>query len=749
MKLFIVPYRKAKTHHFELTILMSFKNSTASASPFKAQPFDNQLSPVSLIEVHEKVRGLRQMDAKLASKKISEATQATSINTIIEQGCETIRHIEEHIEGLFETLAISHTTTNDEPFGTRMVSHYVSLYYQVLDTILIGSWRHWLETLALTKNPQQRIESFFTSLAHSTSLKMYFLRTAIKCFTYAPILKRYCLDLFFSEIQTLSGDSPKAHSPLNCPFPMILGTILQEHAHSEESLNSILNEIARRVISSEIIKQGLETIVPFLEAKINNNHDTHLLIAPFDAWNLAVKLGASCDLGDFEAVESLVKYIKHRILPIYCETTYVTAKDESLRITAPNANLLFHGLGGGAIEGTIAVTPPRNNSIVALIPANRIIFSHSFFFSREIPEVYEDALLAFIPCESLHSSQPLACQPQTLALVPFLSQYIFHPTIAASPHLWLPQSRHLFTPTVSNTLRQELKCRFSSTITVDEDITTYGSPAGLHDRVIIPDSVCPLEAIAYGWSAKAPELVYESQMENITSKDCKARKVGKIRAQRKFRSLAKRQLNKKSTIETILGMCDISQEIRSLISNFLYRYTLKTLQETIQYKVELLKNRPDFTEQDFLTSIDCYVESSPPFNFDQNLRMFVLGRNFPELRINKHDGDIFDLSALLFKAPERFITFYAERNSLDGDLLNTCKNLQFITEPSSTILSLWNTVLDADSHCIFPQQKNAINATIQKILRPLSEYLIHYGFSFEGGVLLAAKALGLISPPNL
>jgi hypothetical protein len=282
-------------------------------------------------------------------------------------------------------------------------------------------------------------------------------------------------------------------------------------------------------------------------------------------------------------------------------------------------------------------------------------------------------------------------------------------------------------------------------MTIDEDITTFGSPAGVHDRVVVPDSVSPLEAIAYGWSAKAPELVYESQMANITSRDLEARKVGKIRAQRRFRSLAKRQVNKKSTIEDILGTCSISQEIRSLISHFLYRYTLKTLQDTIQNREELFKTRSDFTEQNFLTSINCYVESSPPFNFDQNLRLFVLGRNFPKYRTNNQDGDIFDLSALLYKSPKRFITFYAERNSLNIDLLNTCKDLRFISEPSSNILNLWDTALDADIHCIYPNQKNALNANIQKILRPLSEYLIHHGFSFEGGVLLASKALGLIT----
>lgn len=725
---------------------MSFENNSASSvSSFSTQPFEDRQSPISLIEVHAKVRRLRQLDSKIVAEKLSEPRHTPPTNIIIERGCETIRQIEQQIEGLFEALTISPPPADAEPFTTRMVSHYASLYYQVLDSILTGAWKHWLESLTLTKNPQQHIELFFSSLKGSISLKLCFLRTAIQCFSYAPILKRYCIDLFFSEIRALSESLPQTHNPLHCPLSMIVGTILQEHAHSEESLNSILNEIGQGVLPSEIIKKGLQTIAPYLEAKINNRPDTELIISPLDAWTLGVKLGASCDLGDFEAIESLVQYLKHRIIPVYCEAALIEEKDESFRIISPSAHLLFHGLGGGAIEGRITVPQPQTESILVLMPANAMIFSHSFFFSREIPKVYENALLGFIPCESLQSNQPCLCQPQTSNLVPMRSQYISNPEITPSQHIWLPQSRHLFTPTVSNTLRQELKCRFSTNMTIQEDITTYGSPAGVHDRVVVPDSVSPLEAIAYGWSAKAPELVYQSQIQDISSKDFEARKIGKIRAQRRFRSLAKRQVNKKNTIEAILATCNINQEIRSLISHFLYRYTLNTLQETAKNRDELLKIRPNFTEQNFLTLINCYVDSSPPFNFDQNLRLLILGHNFPDCCTNEQDGQVFDLSALLYKAPKRFVNFYTERSALNPNLLNTCQELKFTSQPSSNILNLWNAALDAEIHCIYPDQKNAVNATIQKILRPLSEYLIHYGFSFDGGVLLAAKALGLIT----
>jgi hypothetical protein len=725
---------------------MSFENNSASIAPFfSTQPFEDRQSPLSLIEVHAKVRRLRQLDSGFVAEKLSSDRHTASTNTIIERGCETIRQIEQQIEGLFEALHLSPPPVHVEPFTTRMVSHYVSLYYQVLDNILTGAWRRWLGSLTQTKNPQERIELFFSSLKGSNSLKMSFLRTAIQCYSFTPILKRYCVDLFFSEIRALSECPPQSHNPLNCPLPIMVGTILQEHAHSEESLNSILNEIGRGILPSEIIKKSLQTIAPYLEAKINNHPDTQPILAPFDSWTLAVKLGASCDLGDFEAVESLVKYLRYRTIPVYCEKSLTEEKNDLFRILAPNAHLLFHGLGGGSIEVKLAVSAPETESVLIFLPASSLIFSHAFFLSQEIPEGYSNLLLGFIPCESLQSDHPCTCQPQTSALVPTLSQFISTPVMVPSQYLWLPQGRHLFTPTVSNTLRQELKYRFSANLTIHEDITTYGSPAGIHDRVIVPDSVTPLEAIAYSWSAKAPELVYESQIQNISSRDFEARKIGKIRAQRRFRSLAKRQVNKKNTIEAILGTCNINQEIRSLISHFLYRYTLKTLQESAGNREVLREIRPTFTEEDFLTAINCYVDSSPPFNFDQNLRLFVLGHNFPNYRMNQHEGNIFDLSALLFKAPKRFINFYAERAALDPDLLNTCKDLKFISEPSSNILSLWNTALDADIHCIYPDQKDAVNASVQKILRPLSEYLIHYGFSFDGGVLLAAKALGLVT----
>lgn len=725
---------------------MSFENNSASSAlSFSIQPLEDRQSPLSLIEVHAKVRKLRQLDSRIVAEKISDPRHTNSTNSIIEKGCETIRQIEREIEGLFEALVVTPPPADTEPFTTRMVSHYVSLYYQVLDNVLTGAWRRWLESLTQTKSPQQRIESFFSSLKGSVSLKMCFLRTAIQCFAYAPILKKYCIDLFFSEIRAHAEGLLQPNNPLYCPSSMIVGTLLQEHAHTEESLNSILNEIGHGLLPSEIVKGGLQTIAPYLEAKINNNPDTHLLLTPFDAWTLAVKLGASCDLGDFEAIESLVKYLKHRTVPVYCDTSLIEKKDDSFRIMAPNAHLLFNGLGGGSLEGRIAVSPPERESILVFIPASSIILSHSFFFSRTIPEAHENPLLGFIPCESLLVSEPCICQPQTSALVPMLHQLVANPVIVPSQHLWLPQTRHLFAPTVSNTVRQELKCRFSATMEIQEDITTYGSPAGVHDRVVVPDSVSPLEAIAYGWSAKVPELVYTSQIQDISSKDFEARKIGKIRAQRRFRSLAKRQINKKNTIERILGGCNINQEIRSLISHFLYRYTLKTLEETIKSREELLIKRPAFTEQDFLTAINCYVDSSPPFHFDQNLRLFVLAHNFPNYRPNKEDGYIVNLSALLYKAPKRFINFYAERCALNPDLLKTCSDMKFTSESSANTSTLWNTIIDADIHCIYPDQKDTVNAPIQKLLRPLSEYLVHYGFSFDGGVLLAAKALGLIT----
>ena len=725
---------------------MSFENtSAASAYSLKSVPFENSQSPISLIEIHGRVRRLSQLSSKIESEKRSDPHHLVSTNSIIERGCETIRYIEQQISALLQSLNTINSQASDHAFTTRMVSHYISLYYHVLDNVLIGSWQRWFQTIIILKNPRLRVEQLLSTVDNSNSLRLHFLNTAIQAFAYAPIFKKFCIQLLFTEIRKISINDTQQRNPLDCPAALILGSFLQDYAHSEESLNSILNEITQEVLPSELIKQGLRSIAPYLEAKINKNSNTQLLLTPLETWSLAIKLGASCDLGDFEAVSLLVRYIKHRILPVYCDANLIDSSDNLLRIPAPNTHLLFHGLGGGAIESKIAVNPPVTDSILIFISAHRTIFSHSFFFSREIPESSDNALVAFIPCESLECHQTFDCQPNTSAMIPFLSQHVLHPKIVDSAHIWLPQSRHLFNPTVSNTVRQELNHRFSSNLQIVEDVTTYGSPAGLHDRVVVPDSVSPLEAIAYGWSGKAPELVYASQLANVSSKDSEARKVGKIRARRRFRLLAKRQLNKKFIIEEIIGNCDISQEIRSLVSHFLYRYTLRTLEEITKGKENLIQTSSNFTEKDFLSSVNCYVESSPPFNFDQNLRLFVLCRNFPEHQTSEKTQKILDVSTLLYKAPQRFTAYYAERSCLDPDLLSICKNVQFTSENESSLLQLWNAALEAEHHCIYPDQKNATNATIHKILRPLSEYLIHYGFSFEGGSLLSSKALGLVT----
>jgi hypothetical protein len=661
-------------------------------------------------------------------------------------------YIGNDIHHRIDKLLLSKRAIIDQPEQAQHVTHlqYLchTLLYNVIDPLLIKHIEILCSTSLANIDVLTRLNETLAMLEGAIILQLRTLQLALKGLFKHPLARNECLLLFLDYIR--QAETEQKYS-FHCPISLILGTLLLENSFNDDSFSALLEEVSNHNLSTPLINQALESVSPTLEARSIPDIDQSLLLAPQELWSIGVKIGVACETEQVNEVRKITDYLRQRLLPLYFTKAIIKPSQDKYNIASNehpySSRIDLQQIGNLAgVDGYVATSALKGEkAILGFIPAHSVVFAHSFFLNRFFHDhqCISKALPASIIGANIAYDKRDDCHKPLFQYVPNLLSVLYKPEIKATPYVWLPHHKHLYRPTISQTASRNALSSLTDEFLINEDLTTFGSNAGVHDQIVIPNTIIPMEAAMLAWSMKAPEMVFKDSQQSLEQLDFNKRESCRIRIVKRDKALSISQSNKRRLINQILDDSCLDSETSNLISYFLHGYTLKILSGIS----DLERRQPAITEKQLLNIIKPFVSTTPPYAFDHNLRLLLLGYNILPALSSRKDNLNWNLITLLYNAPTTFVDFFSQHTQSSHQEVVEVLNLVSSSSQTSdsSLATRFKEASVIEFNPVYPYQRGVnFKITYLNLFRPLSEHLIRYGLSLDGGIILAAKALHLI-----
>jgi hypothetical protein len=549
------------------------------------------------------------------------------------------------------------------------------------------------------------------------------------------------------------------------PPELLLSSVFYSAFSSNEVLDSIVAECRSLDKDEEFLNRStsLLHLLSLTRSTMcsTSKVDPDLLLTPVEAWDYCVRIGALCDVGNAKDLAPLLQSLTERFLMVFFR---LFDHSQNLLHSSKNNPLSWSrskfdaGWWGGSLKGFACPFDERLPLMAAALPLQSLFLTHSFFIPPFTRTDSTSSLSVLIPGSAItfNKLKEIPVKKQTN-----LSESIFFMAGLNNQEnslVWLPPSKALFTPLISLTKREQIFKYISPDCRIEEDITTFGSPAGLHDRLIVPHSITPMVAVSTAWALKIPEVLIEGTVKAPSAPAYTSRETTAKKISRKIRLLRKSQTNKKTLIDKFLHKPELPLHIQDIVEICCFKYPTSFFEEVTKSSPTCDELFP-LNEVVIQEYIHEYVRCAPPFSYDKNIRLLVLFHYLklqhelktrptssvettplPDETISAQSLLHFSLAALLDEAPTRFIDYFTSQNTFSNEYIKSALDLPILAK------SLWEKAQYIENNPVYPPpfHRPTKDSTKLSLYRPLSEHLSLYGYSHEGSAIIAARALKII-----